>query len=208
MDATDEHDFAIFDLRWVTEVHVYSILQPPCDSGVICPAIMIQPRLALDRSVLFVCRIKHGYGAHKIFFCPLCHCCYIPRAWIRIRVYVWRWVSACKYIYTYMYVLVLTYISVHMGIVIFLLHIMYYLWMTYKCLMQLLFNFGNKLIFIVIVIVWVVRHLNAVLPFHTIIYENRNIFLWVLMDCISGPCDNNSFVPPLKLGLDEQSYLR
>ena len=94
----------------------------------------------------------HELGAHKIFFCPLCHCCYIPRAWIRIRVYVWRWVSACKYIYTYMYVLVLTYISVHMGI-IFLLHIMYYLWMIYICLMQLLFNFGNKLIFIVIVIV-------------------------------------------------------
>ena len=65
---------------------------------------------------------------------------------------MWRWVSACKYIYTYMYVLVLTYISVHMGI-IFLLHIMYYLWMIYICLMQLLFNFGNKLIFIVIVIV-------------------------------------------------------
>ena len=92
----------------------------------------------------------HELGAHKIFFCPLCHCCYIPRAWIRIRVYVWRWVSACKYIYTYMYALVLTYISVHMGI-IFLLHIMYYLWMIYICLMQLLFNFGNKLIFIVIV---------------------------------------------------------
>ena len=97
----------------------------------------------------------HELGAHKIFFCPLCHCCYIPRAWIRIRVYVWRWVSACKYIYTYMYVLVLTYISVHMGI-IFLLHIMYYLWMIYICLMQLLFNFGNKLIFIVIVIVIVI----------------------------------------------------
>ena len=97
----------------------------------------------------------HALGAHKIFFCPLCHCCYIPRAWIRIRVYVWRWVSACKYIYTYMYVLVLTYISVHMGI-IFLLHIMYYLWMIYICLMQLLFNFGNKLIFIVIVIVIVI----------------------------------------------------
>ena len=95
----------------------------------------------------------HELGAHKIFFCPLCHCCYVPRAWIRIRVYVWRWVTACKYIYTYMYVLVLTYISVHMGIVIFLLHIMYYLWMIYICLMQLLFNFGNKLIFIVIVIV-------------------------------------------------------
>ena len=90
-------------------------------------------------------------GAHTIFFCPRCHCCYIPRMWIRIRVYVWRWVSACKYIYTYMYVLVLTYISVHMGIVIFLLHIMYYVWMI--CPMQLLFNFGNKLIFIVIVLV-------------------------------------------------------
>ena len=98
----------------------------------------------------------HELGAHKIFFCPLCHCCYIPRAWIRIRVYVWRWVSACKYIYTYMYVLVLTYISVHMGI-IFLLHIMYYLWMIYICLMQLLFNFGNKLIFIVIHCVIVIK---------------------------------------------------
>ena len=62
-------------------------------------------------------------GAHKIFFCPLCHCCYIPRMWIRIRVYVWRWVSACKSIYTSMYVLVFTYISVHMGNGIFLLHI-------------------------------------------------------------------------------------
>ena len=90
----------------------------------------------------------HELGAHKIFFCPLCHCCYIPRAWIRIRVNVWRRVSVCKYIYTYMYVLDLTYISVHMGIVIFLLHIMYYLWMIYIyiCPMQLLFNFGNKFI--------------------------------------------------------------
>ena len=90
-------------------------------------------------------------GTHKIFVCPLCHCCYIPRMWIRIRVYVWRWVSGCKSIYTSMYVLVFTYISVHMGNDIFLLHIKHYLWMI--CPMQLLFNFGNKLIFIVIVIV-------------------------------------------------------
>ena len=116
----------------------------------------------------------HELGAHQIFFCPLCHCCYIPRAWIRIRVYVWRWVSACKYIYTYMYVLVLTYISVHMGIVIFLLH-MYYLWMKYICLMQLLFNFGNKLIFIVIVIV-IVKLTNP-LSFQIIFPKiNRLIF--------------------------------
>ena len=95
-------------------------------------------------------------GAHKFFFCPLCHCCYIPCMWIRIRVYVWRWASACKCGYTYIYVLVLTYISVHMGIVNFLLHIMYYLWML--CPMHLLFNFGKKRIFIVIVIVILIKN--------------------------------------------------
>ena len=93
----------------------------------------------------------YEFGAHKFFFCPICHCCYIPRMWIRIRVYVWRWLSACKCRYTYMCILVLTYIYLHMAIVIFLLHIMYYLWKI--CAMQLLFNFGNKLIFIAIVIV-------------------------------------------------------
>ena len=77
-----------------------------------------------------------------------------------------------------MYVVVLTYISVHMGIVIFLLHIMYDLWMIYICLMQLLFNFGNKLIFIVIVIVIVINWSYS--P------ETRNLGQIL---CFLEPCD-------------------
>ena len=39
---------------------------------------------------------------------------------------------------------------------------------------------------------WVVRHFNAILSFCTIMYASRNLFLWVLMDCICELCDNSS----------------
>ena len=107
--------------------------------------LIIKARKSLDNDTLL--NLYNALILPHIFYCiqvwgtvASVQCYLLTRVWIRIRVYMWGWCLHVS-VYIYLYVCTCFRIYIYMGI----------LWML--CPMQLLFNFGNKLIFIYIFII-------------------------------------------------------